>query len=990
MKYLFLIIMIYLESGLCFCQVAKYWYFGNYAGLEFNQQKPSPLINSGMLSYDGSAVLTDCAGQLIAYTNGEELYDSFGKVAINGSNLAGSTNCMHPALIIKAPLIDSLGYIITCDDIGGNNGIKYSEFSISNRKLTVIRKNISLYQRVTEKIVLIRKANGIDYWLIGHELGTNNYIIFSIDKTGIRLQSIQSIGTIHTYGSPFGDGAQGQITSNMEGTMIAVALYSENKVELFQFDRSTGVLSSPLTINSLFRAWGVEFSPNGHLLYVTRWTANELLQYDLTNYSQTNVQNSKSVVGRVNGIDPTYTIGTLSIGPDSKIYVAVWESPYLGVIHNPDNQGSLCNFTEEGVYLAGRRSTAGLPYFVKPYINNDVIGNRIIDTLLCDSIIFLETDLVNPVWSSGQITNNIAVNKPGTYTVFGQRGCLNFSDTFYVKSLQTPIDFLGNNKTLCIGETDTLILNKNVLWFDSIESDRIIISNQKFLWATMNTKCGKIIDTITIEWVPKPTAPLPLRDTIYCHNKLPFVLNIEKAHWSNGNYEQLVVYKGGKYSYNINEHCYMVQDSFFLSLLDEPFKLSNDTILCLGDTLKLNCGDSLALWSDGTIGAIKNVFQSGNFSYKIINSCGTFVDEINVSFNKIIDTLINSNSYDTFICGDKNLNLITKYKFPVWSTGDTGKTLSVSSPGTYWVLSEQDCSLYIDTFYVHKNNFEEDFLGPDLVKCKGTIDTIWSNNVLCWFGIVKSKYYVITNQEIVWANIETSCGIMSDTLHINWVEVQEPPMLSTDTTFCVHEIPFKLSLPKANWSTGEYEDLIVVKSGTYYYTITDECVHHSDSIIINIDKPPTPLPLDTVLCEGEKLLLTSGNQNTIWSNGTRTDQLIVDKSGSYYFILENACGLFKSTIQVEFENSITYDYIPNIFSPNGDQINDLFPGNQFILPYSLKIYSRWGELLFESTNKSWDGQFNGKQMQNGVYVFLLETTACRNKKLIKGSITLVR
>ncbi len=64
-------------------------------------------------------------------------------------------------------------------------------------------------------------------------------------------------------------------------------------------------------------------------------------------------------------------------------------------------------------------------------------------------------------------------------------------------------------------------------------------------------------------------------------------------------------------------------------------------------------------------------------------------------------------------------------------------------------------------------------------------------------------------------------------------------------------------------------------------------------------------------------------------------------------------------------------FIPNSFSPNLDGLNDVFSPNTLgILSYDLKIFNRWGELLY-SGSIPWDGTFKGKIVEDGVYMYQL-------------------
>lgn len=92
-------------------------------------------------------------------------------------------------------------------------------------------------------------------------------------------------------------------------------------------------------------------------------------------------------------------------------------------------------------------------------------------------------------------------------------------------------------------------------------------------------------------------------------------------------------------------------------------------------------------------------------------------------------------------------------------------------------------------------------------------------------------------------------------------------------------------------------------------------------------------------------------------------------------------------------------YVPNMFSPNGDGINDLFfVYGKNIVELKLKIFNRWGEKVFETNDMKigWDGTQNGKELPPDVFVYLVEAKFANGvepksyKLKHKGSLTLVR
>jgi len=86
--------------------------------------------------------------------------------------------------------------------------------------------------------------------------------------------------------------------------------------------------------------------------------------------------------------------------------------------------------------------------------------------------------------------------------------------------------------------------------------------------------------------------------------------------------------------------------------------------------------------------------------------------------------------------------------------------------------------------------------------------------------------------------------------------------------------------------------------------------------------------------------------------------------------------------------------IPTAFSPNGDGENDiLYVRGVAIKTMDLRIFNRWGQLVFESTSQAdgWDGSFNGKQQEQDAYAYVLTATFYdKTTYQKKGNVTLIR
>ena len=88
-------------------------------------------------------------------------------------------------------------------------------------------------------------------------------------------------------------------------------------------------------------------------------------------------------------------------------------------------------------------------------------------------------------------------------------------------------------------------------------------------------------------------------------------------------------------------------------------------------------------------------------------------------------------------------------------------------------------------------------------------------------------------------------------------------------------------------------------------------------------------------------------------------------------------------------------HLPNAFSPNADGNNDFlkpFVGED-VLTFTLTIYDRWGNLVLQSSDPGmkWDGTFNNKPLNTGVFAYAIDITYLNGLKEIKsGNITLIR
>lgn len=173
----------------------------------------------------------------------------------------------------------------------------------------------------------------------------------------------------------------------------------------------------------------------------------------------------------------------------------------------------------------------------------------------------------------------------------------------------------------------------------------------------------------------------------------------------------------------------------------------------------------------------------------------------------------------------------------------------------------------------------------------------------------------------------------------------------------------------------------------------------ADSIKYNFNVLPLPtvsLGNDSIImCPGEiKMIgINAASDSIFWSTGDRdVDSIAINGliSPIKVDVYNKGC-LAKDSITVSTNCDI---FIPTAFSPNYDRINDaLNMINKSIKSYTLKIFDRWGELIFEtnSFSNSWNGTYKGEPCAVDDYTYIAYGIKSNNESFyLKGIITLVR
>ena len=173
----------------------------------------------------------------------------------------------------------------------------------------------------------------------------------------------------------------------------------------------------------------------------------------------------------------------------------------------------------------------------------------------------------------------------------------------------------------------------------------------------------------------------------------------------------------------------------------------------------------------------------------------------------------------------------------------------------------------------------------------------------------------------------------------------------------------------------------------------------------NVRIYPNPniyLGADTSICPGGVALHINDYLNAsnplaswMWNTGETTPGIVVIKPGTYSATVTIYGCVATDTVVVA--NDCYVDF-PNVFSPNGDGVNDFFFPRQFLTKglteFKMDIYNRWGQMIYETTGtdgRGWDGNFNNTAQPEGVYIYIITAKFKDGEQLNKqGNITLMR
>lgn len=266
------------------------------------------------------------------------------------------------------------------------------------------------------------------------------------------------------------------------------------------------------------------------------------------------------------------------------------------------------------------------------------LGN---DTIICSGDT-INLDVTTPgatyFWQDNSTDSTFNVTQQGTYWVQVTTSTCSITDTIVITNNTLPVFNLGNDSTLCEGES--LILN-------------VTSSNATYLWQD---------------------------------NSINATFSISQS---------------GTYFVDVTNNCGTTRDTINLVIDTLIINLGNDTVLCLGESIVLNATNIGAtyLWQDGSIDSIFTVVQVGLFWSEVTRNTCFKSDTINVSFDSVPTFTLGT---DTTLCENTTLTLNTSSPNAtyLWQDNSLDSIMMVSSSNNYWVQVTNNCGTSSDTIEV--------------------------------------------------------------------------------------------------------------------------------------------------------------------------------------------------------------------------------------------------------------------------------------------------
>lgn len=553
---------------------------------------------------------------------------------------------------------------------------------------------------------------------------------------------------------------------------------------------------------------------------------------------------------------------------------------------------------------------------------------------------------------------------------------------------------------------------------DSIVRFRFLHYGEAKLKMSLTGPCSSTVDSITLVSVDRSISGFTLGPDFTICNGITKTLSAGSGFssylWQDGSTAaSYTVTAPGDYFVLVQDTCgNSYNDAVRVTPSESvPIDAGPDRVTCNGDSLTLTAPTGFATYSwqpDYNIvraqTASPAIFPAKDTAYiltvKNVQGCKGF-DTIRIKVYQAPPIHLGK---DTVLCSSQKLLLNAGSGFTgyAWNTGSTAASLLVSQAGEYSVSAREahGCTSR-DTIKIFMQQTPVFSLGNDTALCEGKTlllspaiagTYIWQN------GSMQTRQ-LVTAAGLYWLEAASNGCLYRDSIKVSYKPV--PVIyLGSDTTIC--EGSEKLLAVSGAFSGIMWQDnstastYTVSKPGTYSVKIDlNGCVSSDTITILQKLKPRFSLGKDTLLCAGQSFVLRTNLQQVsyLWSNSSTASTFDVISPGTYSLTSTNECGSY--TDQIVVGSGVCTIQMPTAFTPNHDQVNDVFGVKypQLIKTMVLKVFNRSGQLVFTSTDpaKGWNGTVNGQPQDTGNFVWTLAYEMQDGTKgKIKGSVLLIK
>ena len=959
----------------------------------------------------------------------------------------GGWSAKQSSVIFEAPGQDSVYYVFTMDELEFNvgatpailasqpNGRGLSYFKVDMHLNNGLGGVVQADQRVhvpsAEGLCAIRHANGRDYWVIINQDSTG-FGIYSVTPSGVALSNVYPALVDQVF-SNIKASPNGAYMAAIVGDFINVPL----QTVVYRFNNATGLLSNPTALTlptnpNSADSW--EFSPNSRYLYAFQ-SSNSILSIDLVRYDlqAANIPGSLSLVGTV----ATQQTSSMQLAPDGKIYFVVGNyfstDRTLGRINCPNTANAsieLNLFT----YNVGPQSFffSGLPnYPAWLFENYDATYVELgFDTLrTCEVNGPITLNAQNPgatyLWSTGQTTQSITVSSPGTYSVRVTGPCGLGRDTVVVTDCvaSTPCELFATNEELSICAGDTLQLQSNLSAFSNISQIKWLGGNGTFIPSD---------SVASPRYVPSASE--------ITQGSVSLVLQVNATVNNGTSSGRLIAYdhSGNDLLFAISSvdgSIDSIQSNLGFDWLAMGFENNSSVLYGQSPFSGFTTLNSL----NGSNSVINATPQGQIFSgeYDNVNNIfyvvGTNPDPNGNPSNQFLGTMNTTTGVLTTI---GLLNLFTSYFF--YYGDDDGINGLAYDPGQnvlYGIahngkLYRINPSTAVATFV---GNSSPDLRGLAYDAAAGKLWGISENATLLEINKNTGAVVSIVNSQIPFSFITslTYAGtagtpvVCYDSLSVQIRQVPSVSISGPTNTCSRTNLPFTLTtngtINSTAWNFGDagsgssnastQQNPLHSFSGPGSYSVTVianlQCLVDTLATTVNVLQIPNVAANSTqfAINLGDTVVLSASGATTYqWTPAiglscTACASPTANPAATTTYVLTgtNSAGCSASdSITIAVEIKCNELFLPDVFTPNGTgpgENEKLCIFGNCVRVFSLILYNRWGEEVFESTdlNSCWDGTFRGEPAPSGLYGYTMRVEKITGEIINKiGTITLLR